>query len=114
MAGAGFAAAAQDGGRAFSNPADALPAVALRSDLVDGADKRAVESAHSLEVMGGQDELDAIADVEPLAVVVHLLSEQNRLAHEAPDLAEGPGMVGLAHRVVVSDLVPVRLAAPWR
>jgi hypothetical protein len=39
-------------------------------------------------------------------MVVHLFRQQRHLAHEAPGLAEGAEMVGLADRVAILDFAP--------
>ena len=63
-------------------------------------------SVKPLDVVRRENDLDAVADIEPFGMVVHFLRQQCHPTHEAPGLAEGAEMIGLANRIAVLDLVP--------
>ena len=86
--------------------ARSTPLVAGRRDLVDGVGKADIALRQSAGIMGGEDDLDAVVDVEPFGMMVHLLGDQRHLAHEAPGLDEGAEVIGLADGVAVLDLGP--------
>lgn len=60
----------------------------------------------AFDIMRGEDDLDAVVDVEPFGMMVHLLRGQGDLVHEAPGFAEIAEMKGFPDRVAILDFDP--------
>src|SRR5260370_33806151 len=56
--------------------------------------------------MRRQDDLDAVAAIEPFGMMIHLFGQERHLVHEAPGLGEGAEMKDLADGIAVLDLGP--------
>src|SRR5579883_3620390 len=81
-------------------------AVALGAKLVDGMGQADIALGETAGIMRREDNLDAVVDVEPFGMVIHLLRHERHLAHEAPGLAEGAEVIDLADRIAVIHLSP--------
>jgi hypothetical protein len=67
-----------------------------------------VELGDAFGVVRGQRDVDLLVDVEPLGVVIELLGDQRRAAHEAPRLIEIGERERTKDGVAPVDLLPVR------
>src|SRR5690242_7989154 len=85
--------------------------VARGRELVDRMRKANIALGKTARVVRRQDHLDAVVDVEPLGMMVHLLGDECHATHEAPGLAEGAEVIDLADGVAILHLGPaVKLA----
>src|SRR5215472_14305653 len=80
--------------------------VAAGSDAVDASRERDVPLGEPFHVMRREDDFDAIVDVEPFGMVVHLLRHERHLAHECPGFTKGPEVKHLADCVAIFHLAP--------
>src|SRR5438270_5055494 len=88
--------------------------VARRRQLVDRLRQPHVAFAEPVRVMGRQDDLDSVVDVEDLGMVIHLLGGERDARQKPPGLGEIAGVIALADRVAILDLAPAMQLAQRR